>query len=134
MPKKIESAYIVDDDSVYVYGLQKLIALKSYCHNILVFSNGLDALSHLKAVLLREEGLPDVILLDINMPVMDGWQFMEEFAKIDPGNGKKITVYMISTSIEERDKLRAEKISNISGYIIKPTRIADLEKIFIPEE
>lgn len=134
MPKKIESAYIVDDDSVYVYGLQKLIALKSYCHNILVFSNGLDALNHLKAVLLREEGLPDVILLDINMPVMDGWQFMEEFAQIDPGNGKKITVYMISTSIEERDMQRAEKISDISGYIIKPTRIADLEKIFVPEE
>lgn len=134
MPKKIESAYIVDDDSVYVYGLQKLIALKNYCHNILVFSNGLDALNHLKAVLLREEGLPDVILLDINMPVMDGWQFMEEFAKIDPGNGQKITVYMISTSIEERDMLRAEKISDISGYIIKPTRIADLEKIFQPEE
>lgn len=53
--------------------------LIGFCKNLLVFYNGLEALRYLRPILKLPESLPDVILLDLNTPVMDGWQFLDEF-------------------------------------------------------
>ncbi|MEQ8534886.1 MAG: response regulator, partial [Imperialibacter sp.] len=73
--------------------------------------------------------LPDVILLDINMPVMDGWQFLDEFVKIKPLIKKKITIYMVSSSIDEADLERAKTYEEVSDFIVKPVKAEDLEKM-----
>lgn len=130
MTKKIDTAYIVDDDSVYVFGLQKLISLRGLCKNVFVFQNGFEAVKHIESIAFANELLPDVILLDINMPVMDGWQFMDEFIKIEPSMGKKITIYMVSSSIEDDDLKRAKAISQITNYIVKPITLPQLTEIF----
>lgn len=126
MESKVETAYIVDDDPVYVFGLQKLISLNRLCNDVIVFQNGLEALNRIKSF----ESLPDVILLDINMPVMDGWQFLEEFIQIEPLLKKKITIYMVSSSIETEDYERAKSISQIRNYITKPIKLSHLAEIF----
>ena len=66
------------------------------------------------------ESLPDIILLDLSMPIMDGWQFLDEFVKINPKIGKKITVFICSSSISPDDVARAKSINAVSDFIIKP--------------
>ncbi|WP_240927948.1 response regulator, partial [Cellulophaga sp. Z1A5H] len=93
------------------------------------FSDGEEALNFVLKNLNDKIELPDIILLDINMPIMDGFQFMEEFVKIKPKLGKKIVVYMVSSSVDPKDIERTKKISAISDYIIKPIEIEKLKAI-----
>ena len=130
MVKKIGIACIIDDDDIYVYGLKKLIQLKDLCDNLMVFKNGQEALNYLKPILNTPELLPEVILLDINMPVMNGWEFAEEFTKLNSHPVKQITIFMISSSIDPKDVERAKQISGISQYYIKPVTLDVLTQIF----
>lgn len=130
MDKKIGIACIIDDDDIYVYGVKKLIQIKDLCENLMVFKNGQEALNYLKPILNTPELLPEVILLDINMPVMNGWEFAEEFTKLNAHPVKQITIFMISSSIDPKDVERAKKISGISQYYIKPVTLDVLTEIF----
>ncbi|WP_452228137.1 MULTISPECIES: response regulator [unclassified Lacinutrix] len=120
---------IVDDDDIYQFTIKKTIKALNLAQNIIAFSDGEEALNFMIANLNNDEELPDVILLDINMPIMDGFQFMEEYIKIKPKLGKKITIYMVSSSVDIADLGRAKKISEISDYIIKPIRKAKIKEI-----
>jgi len=120
---------VIDDDKIYVYGLKKLINIKQLCSNLIEFPNGKEAIDFL-ANPENIDSLPDIIFLDINMPVMDGWDFMENYAKIKPHLGKKIIVYMVSSSINDEDIRRAKNISDISDYVIKPVNADKLIALF----
>ncbi|MEP6465661.1 MAG: response regulator [Parafilimonas sp.] len=61
-----------------------------------------------------------VLLLDVNMPTMTGWEFMEEFDNLSEEVQKLISVYILSSSIDEQDKQRADSNKNIIGFISKP--------------
>lgn len=129
MGKKIEIACVIDDDQVYVFGLKKLIEFSNFCKNVLVFANGEEALKYLKPIVTNVHELPDVILLDINMPVMDGWEFLEEFIKIKHQLAKDITIYMVSSSIQQSDIDKAKQYTEVSDYLIKPIKLDDLKRI-----
>ena len=98
MGQKIELACIIDDDKIYVNLVKKIIEIKHLSENLLIFKNGLEALEYFKVILtnMTEEKLPDIIFLDLNMPVMDGWEFLGEFIKIKNNFDKKITLYVVS--------------------------------------
>ncbi|MEQ9098160.1 MAG: response regulator [Imperialibacter sp.] len=125
----VDLACIIDDDQIYVFGLKKLIHFHKYSKNLLVFKNGAEAIKYMKPLITSSDELPDVILLDINMPVMDGWQFLDEFVKIKPLIKKKITIYMVSSSIDEADLERAKTYEEVSDFIVKPVKAEDLEKM-----
>ncbi|WOK07596.1 response regulator [Imperialibacter roseus] len=125
----VDLACIIDDDQIYVFGLRKLIDFHKYSKNLLVFKNGAEAIKYMKPLITSSDELPDVILLDINMPVMDGWQFLDEFVKIKPLIKKKITIYMVSSSIDEADLERAKTYEEVSDFIVKPVKEPDLAKI-----
>jgi CheY-like chemotaxis protein len=126
----INLSCLIDDDKIYLFGMKKLIQKYQLSKAIIEFANGLEALEYFKNVLAEEEKLPEVILLDINMPIMDGWRFMEMFATIKPNIGKKITVYMLSSSINEHDIQRAKAINDVTDYIVKPVSAHQLQEIF----
>ncbi|TXE13931.1 response regulator [Seonamhaeicola algicola] len=111
---------VIDDDEIYQFTITKILKSIELAENITVFSDGEEAFDFLIDNLNNEKELPDVILLDINMPIMDGFQFMEEYIKIKPKVGKKITIYMVSSSVDPVDIDKAKSISEISDYIIKP--------------
>ncbi len=132
MGQKVELACIIDDDKIYVNLVKKIIEIKKLSNNLLIFKNGMEALDHFKLILenATEERLPDIIFLDINMPVMDGWEFLNEFIKIKNNFEKKITLYVVSSSIDPRDLERAKSINLVTDYLIKPIELKKFEKIF----
>lgn len=120
---------IVDDDEIYKFTVIKTLQKIDINKKIKAFSDGEEAYSFLLDNLNNEKELPDVILLDINMPIMDGFQFMEEYIKIKPKVGKKIIIYMVSSSVDPNDLERAKSIADISDYIIKPIKPGALRTI-----
>ena len=96
------------------------------------FDDGEKAIRFITSALDKDDigVLPDVIFLDINMPIMDGWEFLEEYLRLKPRIGKKIVIYVVSSSIDMRDLDRARSISEVSDYIIKPISNKRLVSIF----
>ncbi len=125
--KKIDIACIIDDDPIFVFGVKKVMELIGFCKSCMVFRDGEEALNNLKAIISANEKLPDVILLDLNMPVLDGWQFLEEFIKVPCE--KKIIIYIVSSSVDPEDVLRARSYELVSDYIVKPVTIQKLKEV-----
>ena len=136
MNKEIELACIIDDDNVYVSLIRRIVKVKNLCKNLLIFKNGQEALTYFETLLtnLELEKIPEIIFIDLNMPVMDGWEFLSNFTKIKNKFGKVITLYVVSSSINPIDIEKAEKIDSVKQYLIKPVTIRDLEDIFKGKE
>ena len=111
---------IIDDDQMYQAILKRQINKLNPDTTLLPYKNGADAIEGFKALLAAELPLCDVILLDINMPVMDGWQFLSAVDAIYPGIGKTVDIYVVSTSLDARDKEKALADKNVKEYIPKP--------------
>ena len=111
---------LIDDDHVYQFTAKRIIELVDPSQKVLVFSNGKEAIEFFMQEPLHQNSLPDVIFLDINMPVMNGWEFLEAYSLIKPELGKKITIYMVSSSVDEKDILRSKKFETVKDFIIKP--------------
>lgn len=126
---RIKSACIVDDDEIYVFGLKIMMKSVNFCDEIMVCENGEVALNFLKPLTEKPENMPDVILLDINMPVMDGWQFLDEFTKVKSGNDGKTIIYMMSSSVNPADLEKAKTYELISDYLVKPVNKTILKEI-----
>lgn len=116
----LKNLTIVDDDDIFVFLTTKIIEQTNLVDLIKVFGNGLDAINFLKENKNNVDALPDIILLDLSMPIMNGWQFLEKYNKLNPTIGKKITIYICSSSISPDEITRAKTISEVSDYIIKP--------------
>jgi CheY-like chemotaxis protein len=128
---RIKNLALVDDDEIFIYLTKNIIEETKLVDLIKVFKNGLDAITFLKENSNDIERLPEVILLDLSMPVMDGWQFLEEYIKLKPKIGKKITIYLVTSSITPADIQKAKNITTVTDYIIKPVtkeRLIDLIK------
>nr|WP_321245925.1 response regulator [uncultured Psychroserpens sp.] len=132
MTEKIKMACIIDDDSIYVNLVKKIIETKKLCDNLLIFNNGKDGIDYFESILqnLGHNDIPEIILLDINMPVMDGWEFIERFTKIQNKFKKRITLYVVSSSINATEIEKAKSLSSVENYLVKPVNIDELEAVF----
>jgi CheY-like chemotaxis protein len=118
---KINKLCLVDDDSLFKFLTQRVIQDTQLVDRVEVFSNGLEAINFLNNAKKNPAELPDVILLDINMPVMDGWGFLEEYEKLLPQmDKKKITTYIVSSSNDPADIKRSKNFAEVKDFIIKP--------------
>lgn len=127
--KKIETACIIDDDSIFIYGTKRLMAEVDFCETVLIFENGQDAINGLNEITAKGEKLPTVIFLDLNMPIMNGWEFLEDFAKIPNHNREKVTIFIISSSVDPRDLERIKSYKVVNNYILKPISTNDLRSV-----
>lgn len=116
----VKNLLLIDDDEIFTFMTKKIIERTNLAEQIKIFENGKDAIDFLKSVVNKLELLPEVIFLDLSMPVMDGWGFLEEYILLKPKFGKKITLYIISSSVSPRDHERAKTYSEVSDFIIKP--------------
>lgn len=132
MAKQIELACLIDDDNVYISLVRKIIEVRKLCQNLLVFKNGKEALYYFETLLSNfdEKDIPEIVFLDLNMPIMDGWEFLDEFTKIKNRFGKVITLYVVSSSINPADIERAKNFKTVKEYLVKPVTLKHLDTIF----
>jgi len=118
MNTAINTVCIIDDDPIYVFGTKKIMESLNFCKHFIVHTNGKKAIDYLIPKLLANDTLPDVILLDLNMPIMDGWQVLDELVKIS--SSQRIKIYIVSSSVDSRDLKRAKQYELVCNYIVKP--------------
>ncbi|MEC4005560.1 response regulator [Flavobacterium sp. SUN052] len=129
--KKFNNIFVVDDDLVYHFIIKKLFSKCNINVNTSYFFNGLEAIDDLKNK-IQTDSEPDLILLDINMPVCDGWHFLEEFRKIKQNLSKDVTVYLISSSNDVSDLNKSKLYEDeVKKYYYKPMSQEDFETIFV---
>ena len=117
---------VIDDDDIYQFLLKKELKHTNLVDRITVFTDGQKAMRYFLENKQSEDDLPDVIFLDVNMPIMNGWQFLEEFKMLKPKLKKKITIYLVSSSFDDRDISRSKEYTEVTDYIIKPVKRANL--------
>ena len=112
--------YLIDDDETFRFLTKDIIASTNIPVKIKEFEYGKKALEQLEKNAKNPDKLPDVIFIDLYMPVMDGWQFLEEYASIINKLQKKIRLYFFSSSISPHDIEKARLLKLITDFIIKP--------------
>ncbi|MBL7848984.1 MAG: response regulator [Cyclobacteriaceae bacterium] len=122
---------VIDDDSVYQFTASRTLKATHLPHQILQFQNGQEALSFLRGSAETNQPLPDIIFLDINMPITDGWAFLDEFHKLKARLAKDIKIYMVSSSIDPRDQNRAKSIPEVTDYIEKPISMNQFSEVLL---
>jgi len=117
--------FIVDDDPIYRLIVLKMIKNRDASIEICECENGEIGLAELKKP--ERAGHKIVVLLDINMPVLNGWSFLEELEKNDFYNLEQLDVYMVTSSVDENDKIKAKQFPFIKGFYHKPLSSEDIE-------
>ncbi|MFS4468831.1 response regulator [Maribacter sp. 2210JD10-5] len=126
---KIESCCLIDDDPIFIYGTKRIMQEIDFCDSIIIYNNGQEALDGLMAISEAGEKIPQYIFLDLNMPIMNGWEFLDEFAQIPNENLQKTVIYIISSSVDPRDLEKVKNYKTVNNYILKPITPNDLESI-----
>lgn len=124
--KNTSTIAVVQDDLMYRTIIKKLLQASGLFSDILVFDNGLSMLSYLQEHATSAQ-LPDIILLDMSMPIMDGWSFLEEYEKLSPVLSKHSSIFIHTASLFEEDLHKARQYSSVTGYIPAPFRISEFK-------
>ena len=124
--KKVKSILLVDDDSTSNFMAQLLLEDLNVAEHISTTLNGQEALDYIQ-IHCTVDTCPNLILLDINMPVMNGFEFLEHFQQLPVSN--QIRVVMLTSSVYHKDMEKA-KDYQINHYISKPLTTEKLQEIF----
>ncbi len=129
MSQKLNCIVLIDDDEPTNF-LHKLIIDRHECtEQVEVFQDAREALRFLSEKRDGSYLQPDLILLDINMPDMNGWEFLEAYSKLSDEQRGHIVVMMLTTSLNPDDKERADSMEGVTGFLSKPLTKKLLQEI-----
>lgn len=126
---RFKSICIIDDDPICVFGIRKMIEQVNFFNDIKVYSNGLEAIQDFKKKLDENFILPSTIFLDLNMPIMDGWDFLEDFKKIPLEDRKNVRIHIVSSSVDSRDFTRANGYKEVNNFFTKPITKENIDRV-----
>ena len=116
--------YIIDDDPLSIFVTQSLLSFDSDTWDVHCFLDATVALQQLQA----ETALPRLIFLDLNMPVMSGWDFLDALSAL-PALSDKFKVFILTSSLDATDIMRAEAYPIVARFIHKPITSEDIRLI-----
>ena len=137
MSRKLNCILLVDDDEG-TNVLNRMVIEELQCAEYIKTAyNGLEALDFLRSTTDGKHPQPELILLDINMPEMDGWEFLDEYYKLNTDQLGHVVVVMLTTSLNPEDEEKANAIPNIAGFLTKPLTepvLKDIIEHYFPKE
>lgn len=125
MKQKLNTIMLIDDDEPTNFLSRMLIEEARCAEHIQVADSGKVALDYLS----KSNNSPDLIFLDINMPAMNGWEFLEKYKELEKAKQGKIVIIMLTTSLNPDDKVKAGQIPEISGFENKPLSSELIERV-----
>jgi len=125
--KTINEVCLIEDDKVQVFLIQKLLEKNENVLSVHSFINGKLAYDEMEARSHKGEPFPDIIFLDINMPIWDGWDFYKAFSKL-PGH-EVVKTFILTSSLNEEDYKTAQSLGLKDTYLQKPLSYQKLKEI-----
>lgn len=125
-PSKI-NLLVIDDDDINIFIISKIVEKTGFDVDLCAKHNGQLAIDYIKELVENDQPLPQLVLVDINMPILNGWEFIEAFEtlKLDEPND----MYMLSSSVYENDIEKAKSYKSVKGFISKPLSIDRLKEL-----
>ncbi|WP_176956230.1 response regulator [Catalinimonas alkaloidigena] len=111
---------IVDDDHIHHFVYEEMIADTQVAQEVLTFAQASKALDFLGDACHDADQLPDLILLDLNMPHISGWDFLEAYQKIRPDFAKDVVLMILSSSVYQKDIDRAHAYEDVADFVMTP--------------
>jgi len=128
---KFDTVMVIDDNNIDLYINARMIETNGFSKNVLRYSSAESALQYLKENQENTKMLPQIILVDIYMPMMSGFEFMEAYDKLSPILKDYCRAYIVSSSIDENDISLANNDPNVVAFQEKPVTKAFLESISV---
>jgi len=128
---RIHKVYLIDDDEINNFICTNILKKIDFSDEVVAFESGSEALEALnRAVESGEDSeIPDVIFLDINMPIMNGWDFLEEYKPLKQRINKGIALFMLSSSIYQADVEKSKQYDEVVDFVTKPLNADILNEI-----
>ena len=117
MSKKFKSILLIDDNSADNRYNQIILEEMNIVDNVDIVVNGLEAINYLKK---ENQNPPELIFLDINMPKMNGWEFLEQYKHLDTEQKARVVIVILTTSANPDDIKKAKQIQEVTGFETKP--------------
>jgi two-component SAPR family response regulator len=125
------SIIVIDDEYLSTYICEKLIKKVRKNTEITTYLNGKNAIDKLLEIKNKDVNLlPNYIFLDITMPTMNGWEFLEQFNALNIDPNGKCKIYILTSSLRQNDFIKSTSYDIIKDYIIKPLDFEKLKKVF----
>lgn len=121
---------VIDDDDINIFIIKKIVEKTGFDIDMVSKSNGQQAIDYIKNAIDANEVLPNLILIDINMPVMNGWEFIEAYQKL--GIEMPVDLYILSSSVYENDIEKTKSYDSVKGFISKPLSMERLTELIRP--
>ena len=129
MSERNKHILLIDDDEINNFLSREIINLYMPLTKVDSFTNPEEALEYIREKLKLQQPLPDIILLDINMPLMDGWEFLKAIDTLEQRNHFTTTVYLYTSSVYHEDTLKAQNYSIVKKLFTKPLTAEAIEEM-----
>ena len=128
---QFKKVMVIDDNQIDRYIIETVIKKAGFAEEVISRESARSALKYLEEYANNHEALPQVIFLDINMPAMDGWEFLTQYKMLTKKATKTIVIVMLTTSLNPDDEMKSKEIKEVYGYRNKPLTRLMLEEIAI---
>lgn len=117
---RFSNVLLVEDDPITILVCDRIIKMSDFAENVVSCENGKTAIDHINSIVEEGKQIPEIIFLDINMPVMNGWDFLEEFEKVKDRVKTLPRIFILSSTVDPEDYRRAKSFTAVDNFISKP--------------